>query len=76
MPTNRLRKVRTSINRIPLNITKEYFGELECRDFLAQDRAAWNAEFSEDEKKLVNEFSKCDWKFEKWLKFREGKRAN
>jgi len=69
------RKLRVSLNRVPSNVTKEFMGDLEARDFLAQDGPAWDAEFSEDEKKLVNEFSKCHWNFEKWLKYRERKKV-
>jgi len=74
MATNRKRKMRTSRNRVPSNVTEGYFGELEARDFLTQDGVSpYHDELNEEEKVLLREYKDCNCDFEKWRKFRERK---
>lgn len=69
------RKLRREIAKIPSQVTQEYMGELECRDFLTQDGVSpYHDELNEEEKVLLKEFKKCKCDFSKWLKFREGKK--
>jgi len=65
--------MRRSINKIPLNLTEEYFRDLVMRDFLAEgsgSRAVYDDAPNEEEKVLLREFKKCGLDFEK---FRERK---
>lgn len=65
------RQMRASKNRIPSNVTADYMGELEARDFLTQDGVSpYHDELNEEERVLLGEFLKCDRDFEKWKKFR------
>jgi len=74
MPTNRKRTTRMSRNRIPLNLTEEYFRDLVMRDFLNNGgNSVYDDAPDEEEKVLLREFKKCKCDFEKWLKFKERK---
>jgi len=75
MPTNRRRVMRTSKNRIPLNLTEEYFRDLVMRNFLCNGGVSvYDDAPTEEEKILLKEFKKCDCNFENWMKFRKGKK--
>lgn len=75
MGTNRKRLTRASKNRIPLNLTEEYFRDLVMRDFLADgcgSMSTYDDAPTDEEKVLLKEFKKCKCNFEKWLKFKRG----
>jgi hypothetical protein len=69
------RKLRAEMNRIPSNVTQEFIDDLNCRQFLNEGggRSIYDNELNEEEQKMANEFSRCGWKLEKWLKYRERK---
>lgn len=67
------RKLRTSKNRMPSNVTAEYLGGL-CFDiFLEEGQSSPHSKFTSQEHELVREYEKCGHDFEKWKKFRERK---
>ena len=67
MPTNRKRKLRKPKSHIPSNASREYFEQLECRDFLAGcTDDIYNDALNEDEAELLREYVNCGRDFDKW----------
>lgn len=75
MPTNQKRKMRLSKNRIPSHLTEKYLGEL-CGDaFIEEGRQRGiPSKLTPEEHELVKEYEHCHMDFEKWKKFKEGKK--
>ena len=75
MPTNRKRKMRIS-TRTPSNLTAEYLGGLCCDAFLEDggNRRVYPSKLTPEEHELVREYEHCHMDFEKWLRFRKGKK--
>jgi len=78
MPTNRKRKMRVSLNRVPLNVSKEYLDGITCDAFLEDGGnriRAYPSKLTPEEHQLVREYEHCHLDFEKWKKFHSRKKA-